>query len=100
MQQRKRRKSSSTDVQRWPRKGDENYIKRPKNAIDPVPPQVLRGPPARGGRRRVPREKQTPGGPLENDQPTVEEPIHGGKAAFEAMVKRKAHERKYPKYGY
>jgi hypothetical protein len=33
VQQHKRRKSSSTDVERRPRKGDENYIKRPENAF-------------------------------------------------------------------
>ncbi|KAK2467964.1 hypothetical protein APHAL10511_000259 [Amanita phalloides] len=33
VQQHKRRKSSSSDVERRPRKGDEDYIKRPENAF-------------------------------------------------------------------
>lgn len=33
LQQHKRRKSSSSDVERRPKKGDEDYIKRPENAF-------------------------------------------------------------------
>ncbi len=43
---------------------------------------MLRGPPAGGGRFRLPHQKATPGGPLENHQPAVEEPVPGGKAVL------------------
>lgn len=46
---------------------------------------MLRGPPAGGGRIRLSREKATSGGPFENDQSAVEEPVPGGKAVLGAF---------------
>ena len=45
---------------------------------------MLRGPPA-GGRFRIPRQKATSHGPLENYQLAVEEPVPGGEAALGAV---------------